>query len=86
MSIKPLEDFAAQLPKSVYAAQKLLGKDNDLFTKYACCPSYSESYPLSQLDLLQNNSGISMCARVKFPDHPQLWRRKLCGTELYQEY
>ena len=43
MSIKPLEDFAAQLPKSVYAARKLLGKDKDLFTKYACCPSCSES-------------------------------------------
>ena len=50
MSIKPLEDFAAQLPKSVYAARKLLGKDKDLFTKYACCPSCSESYPLSQLE------------------------------------
>ena len=39
MSVKPLEDFAAQLPKFVYAARNLLGKDKDLFTKYACCPS-----------------------------------------------
>ena len=85
MSIKPLEDFAAQLPKSVYAARKLLGKDKDLFTKYACCPSCSESYPLSQLDLLQNNSGILTCTRVKFSDHPQLWRRKPCGTKLLKK-
>ena len=36
----------------------------------------------SQLDLMQNNNGILMCVRVKFPDHPQLLHRKSCGTEL----
>ena len=36
VKLKALEEFASQLPKTVYVAQKILGKDKDLFTKFAC--------------------------------------------------
>ena len=33
VKLKALEEFASQLPKIVYVARKILGKDKDLFTK-----------------------------------------------------
>ena len=41
VKLKALEEFASQLPKTVYVAWKILGKDKDLFTKFACCPTCS---------------------------------------------
>ena len=75
---KALEEFASQLPKTVYVARKILGKDKDLFTKFACCPTCSMTYPLEQL----NVSDIVKCEHMKFPNHPQLWRQKPCSSEL----
>ena len=45
---KALEEFASQLPKTVYVARKILGKDKDLFNKFACCPTCSMTYPLER--------------------------------------
>ena len=36
------------------------------------------TYPLEQL----NVSDIVKCEHMKFPNHPQLWRRKPCSSEL----
>ena len=69
VKLKALEEFASQLPKTVYVAWKILGKDKDLFTKFACCPTCSMTYPLEQLNI----SDIVKCEHIKIPHHLQLW-------------
>ena len=69
VKLKALKEFASQLPKTVYVAKKILGKDKDLFTKFACCPTCSMTYPLEQLNI----SDIVKCEHIKFPNHLQLW-------------
>lgn len=46
LSLKPLEDFARQLPTTAAGARALLGKRTDIFNKFSCCPSCSALYPV----------------------------------------
>ena len=69
MSSQPLKDVAAQLPKTVSAAQAGIGKTADNFKKYACCPSCSE---IDRCTVVIG--GLAKSMKCPFPDHPQRWQ------------
>ncbi len=79
--LQALKDFASQLPTAVYAARKLLGRGQDTFTKWVCCPSCSSLYQVEECSVtLPNGSKTShikiKCTYIQFPDHPQACQRK----------
>lgn len=84
LGIHTLREFALQLPKSTIAGRRVLGTDVDGFTRWACCQSCSSIYPADECKLkLPNGQFVSKkCSFVRFPNHPQLWRRKTCGCSL----
>ena len=68
--------------KKVSTAHKMLGINKDRFRK-CLCPTCSELYLINKFDMKKGTNG--KCAHIKFPDHPQIWRRKPCGTELLKK-
>lgn len=81
-----LKDFAKKLPKNVAGARTLLGKNTDKFDKYACCPSCSAILPIDQCKVRTTDGFESMtCPYIRFPNHPQIWRRKTCSTILLKK-
>ena len=82
--ISPLKDFASHMPKTVRAARTFLGRSQDQFTKWACCPSCSALYQLDKctVQLPDGTKSSRKCSHIRFPNHPQARFRRPCGTVL----
>ena len=82
--INSLRELASQLPKSVSAGRKIIGTNADIFTKFVCCRACTSIYPIDECkSKLPDGQWVSKrCNYVRFPNHPQLWRRKACNTLL----
>ena len=76
MKAESIIKLSSQLPKSVSAARSMIGQQNTGVVKFACCPSCSQLYQYDDCNKFQQ------CLYVEFPDHPQRWHRKKCGTQL----
>ena len=50
--IDVLTNFSKQLPRTVQKARNILGRKSDNFTKWACCPSCSALYPISECEVI----------------------------------
>ena len=84
LSVTSLLDIANSLPASVRAARKMIGKGQDRFQKWVCCPVCSSLYALDEC-IVHSRDGTSLsreCTFVRFPNHPQPHHRKVCGTQL----
>lgn len=84
LNLQSLQDFAMDLPKSTNAGRKIVGTCNDEFKKFACCRTCSSIYPIAECTLKLTSGEISSkkCAYVRYPNHPQQWRRKACECNL----
>ena len=84
LSFSPLIDLANSLPTTVRAARKMLGKIQDTFHKWVCCPACSHLYALDECSIRSTNGEVVSreCSFVRFPDHPQARFRKKCGMLL----
>ena len=82
--LQALKEFASHLPRTVHAARKLLGRGQDSFTKWVCCPSCSSLYRIEEcmVSLPDGSKSSRRCSYIQFPDHPQVCRRKPCDTLL----
>lgn len=79
-----LKDFAVEIPRTVDVGRRILGTNVDRFSRWACCPACSSIYPVNECKTRLRNGRQTSQKRtfVKFPGHPQIWRRKECGTVL----
>ena len=48
LGFSPLSDLANSLPTTVRAARRMLGKMQDKFQKWVCCPACSSLYALNE--------------------------------------
>ena len=82
--LESLKELALSLPKSVYSARKLLGRNYDQFMKLVCCPKCSTLYE-SDKCVLTNRDGTKVsitCSHVRFPNHCYRKYQLPCGTVL----
>ena len=71
--------LAAALPSSLYLLWRFLKIDRDNFVKYAVCPSCNSLYDIKDCIVSERGELKSKkCKFVRFPNHPQRWRRKQC--------
>ena len=78
LGVESLKIFGDLLPKSVYSARRLLGRDN------VCYPKCSTLYARDQC-ILNNRNGTKIsntCSFIMYPDHPHQSKRNPCGTLL----
>ena len=82
--LESLKILALSLPKSVYSARKLLGRNCDKFMKLVCCPKCSTLYKYDEC-ILTNRNGTKTsltCSHITFPNHRYRKYRLPCGTTL----
>ena len=66
--LESLKSLGSILPKSVYSARKLLGRNLDHFLKFVCCPKCSTLYEADKC-ILTNRDGTKVsvaCSHVPF--------------------
>ena len=87
LGLTSLKTFANFLPKSVYSARKLLGKNNDPFAKIICCPKCSTLYTMDNCTIsnMDGSKTSKLCSHTKFPNHPQRSRRFPCNALLLKQ-
>lgn len=78
--------LAAALPSSLYLLWKLMEFDQDNFVKYVTCPACNTLYTIKESVITTAGQTKSLkCTFVRFPNHPQKWRRKPCGEMLMKK-
>lgn len=84
LGLESLKMFAGLLPKTVHAARKLLGKTTDSFEKMVSCVKCSSLYITDDCIITNRDKSKSSknCSYIKFPNHPQQFRRIPCNTPL----
>ena len=84
LHLEILKEFALEMPKSAIAGRRVLGTNVDGFSRWVCCCSCRSIYPVENCKVrLPNGEYVSKkCPFIKFPNHPQNWRRKPCGMTL----
>ena len=74
--------FAATFPKSVAAAQRLLGR-KECFHRWVSCQKCNTLYSIQDAKTMSNGTCVSkLCGHVRYPNHPQPQHRKSCGCLL----
>lgn len=82
MGMQTLQTFASTLPKSVTAAQRLIGR-KESFYKWVCCQKCSSLYSIEDAKMVSSGTLTSkLCSHVRYPNHPQPQHRKSCGCLL----
>jgi hypothetical protein len=82
LGLTSLLAFASTLPKSVAAAQRLIGR-KESFYKWVSCQKCSTLYSIEDAKTVSNGTCISkLCGHVRYPHHPQRQHRKSCGCLL----
>ena len=82
--LESLKELTLSLPKSVYSARKLLGRNYDQFMKLVCCPNCSTLYKYDKC-ILTNRNGTKTsltCSHITFPNHRYRKYRLPCATVL----
>ena len=82
--LESLKELALSLPKSVYSARKLLGRNYDQLIKLVCCPKCSTLYKYDEC-ILTNRNGTKTsltCSHITFPNHRYRKYRLPCATVL----
>ena len=84
LQIAKLNSFTAKLPSSLYLARKLIGTQEDSFTKFVTCPTCHKIYNINDCKEKQvNGKEVSKkCNHVEFPFHPMARFRRPCGSTL----
>lgn len=82
-----ISQLLTRLPKNLHAARQLIHLRRDPFQKFVCCPACHSVYTWEQCIVkLPNGDVVSKkCSHVQFPCHPQVHRRKACGTYLMKK-
>ena len=82
LGLTSLLTFASTLPKSVAAAQRLIGR-KESFYKWVSCQKCNTLYSVQDAKTVSNGTCISkLCGHVRYPNHPQRQHRKSCGCLL----
>ena len=81
---KVLEHIHKYLPKSFPSIQKCL--KNDGATEYVVCPRCFKLYDYTNCIVGVGSQAESLrCNHVEYPNHPQVYRRIKCNTELLKK-
>ena len=76
-----LSEFVELLPNSIIHARKFIGNTCDSFSMYASCSKCNTIYPINACKIGGKYQSMK-CSNIRFPVHPQLFRRTPCNTEL----
>ena len=81
-----LVTFVNKFPTTLYTLRKQL-KQNSSYTTYIVCPRCHSLYKESECLPVTDSVGAfsPMCDYVEYPNHPQIARRKKCGTNLLKQ-
>ena len=79
-----LQDLMSKFPQNIRAAQQLLWQERKTdIIEFVVCPKCHSVYSYEDCVITRAGQKESkVCSHVAYPDHPQLRRRKACGTVL----
>lgn len=80
LKVRALIDLARMIPRSYDSYRKILDIEDMDFVQYAVCPKCHSIYPKD--DVVSRR--ISKCTFRKWPDHPQIRRRRPCNAQLHR--
>ncbi|CAC5425176.1 unnamed protein product [Mytilus coruscus] len=75
--------ISAAFPVSVYKLYRDIGFKKDNFTKYVICKKCYKLYNYDDcMHIIEGQQVSKTCQNIRFPNHPQIGRRKVCGELL----
>ncbi|XP_071143344.1 uncharacterized protein [Mytilus edulis] len=75
--------ISAAFPASVYKLYRDIGFKKDNFTKYVICKKCYKLYDYEDcMHIIEGQQVSKTCQNIRFPNHPQIGRRKVCGELL----
>ena len=82
-----MQEMGSAIPLTLQSLQRLIALQEDDFLNYVVCPKCDSVYEYKDcFYTMQNGSKESKCcSHIHFPNHPQISRRKSCGTTLLKK-
>ena len=81
-----IEEFSKQIPNTANNAYTCIGIVCNTFIEYVVCPSCHSVYEYQDcIQVVHGEKQSKNCSHIFFPNHPQLSRRKPCGTTLLKK-
>ena len=85
LSLDASKQFVTSLLRTVSPAKRILDRNGGDFVKWVYCPSCCSSVNDCVVRMPDGCTKSKECSLIKFPHHPQPWRRKLCGTVIMKQ-